>query len=69
MKPKPPMSEEVRAILSNPEDAKAFAKAVRNHVGKSGEVVVKLPSGRRVRIRRLGLAERSLTFPSLENQD
>jgi hypothetical protein len=52
-----PMSKEVREILSNPKDAKAFAKAVRNHVGKIGDAIVKLPSGRRVRIRRLGFVK------------
>ncbi len=55
MKPKPPMSEEVRAILNNPEDAKAFAKAVRTHVRKNGQATVKLPSGRQVRIRQAEL--------------
>jgi len=55
---KAPMSEEVREILNNPKDAKAFAKAVRNHVGKNVEAIVKLPSGRRVRIRRLGFIKR-----------
>ncbi|HEX9653952.1 MAG TPA: hypothetical protein VGA99_09585 [bacterium] len=56
---KAPMSKEVREILSNPKDAKAFAKAVRDHSGKGVDVVVKLPSGRRVRIRRLGFVEQA----------
>jgi len=56
---KAPMSKEVREILNNPKDAKAFAKAVRNHSGKNDEVIIKLPSGRRVRIRRLAFVEES----------
>ena len=53
---KAPMSKQVRAILGNPEDAKAFAKALRNNEKANGIKAITLPSGRKVRVKKLGTA-------------
>jgi hypothetical protein len=55
---KAPRSKAVRDILSNPEDAKAYADAVRKNENANGEVVITLPSGRKVKIKKLSIFQR-----------
>ncbi|NIR50829.1 hypothetical protein GWO09_21010 [candidate division KSB1 bacterium] len=55
---KAPLSEKIRTILRNPKDAKVFVSAVRNRVRVNGEAEIKLPSGRKVRVRQLRVVER-----------
>ncbi|MFQ5708028.1 MAG: hypothetical protein ACE5HO_11290 [bacterium] len=54
---KAPLSKKVRKVLSSPKDAKAFADAIRNNFQDEKEAEVELPSGQKMRIRKLDTNE------------